>query len=874
MKSHYSISHDSLKKGFVALLFLLICIPLQAQVVDLNESGVLPEITAPEMAGKPIFKNAKRARPFNMNQIIKNRGLGKGANLQLHLFDNKKFESVVERRSTDINGVTTIVVKLKDYQFARGYISISQSSFLIDIHIPELNEKYTTRGDKSTGTNYLLELEEDAYSDLDCGTASTPTKDESSRTQINSTEKSGVTTQAIDVDPATCEVILPGAADPAVIDLLVVYTPAAEQWAIDNGTDINTLIATNIAESNEVVGSNNNNLGISFFLVHSEKLNYTEQGGIGTDWGNLLTYGDGNLDEVHSIRKTYNADLVVMLSSYENSGNGGIATPLNSRYGMPTNAFAAVRVDYAAYTDAFIHEIGHMMGAGHHKEQTDGPGPTTFTDWPTNTWSAGWRWQGTDNLYYSDIMTYQGPDQFPDGNSTSHIPYFSDSKITIDGQSIGDSQNGDNARTLLEMKHYVARYEESAQYCLVNPPDNYVGEYFLSSVNMGLISITSSGSGYSDYTTLATCLLPGEVQQLSVEITKIQNWGTYFSVWIDWNDNKEFDSDELEFTSDASANFFTTNITAPVGFPAGPKRMRIRTHPNSNIDPCGGSDLGEIEDYTINLGEATPCTTASTPQNFDLTETQSNNASFSWDSVEGATSYELRYRKTGATQWNLISDIRFPYYTLTGLELLTEYEAQVRSTCQGIPSEFTSSLVFSTTDYCSSSGTDGNLSITRVRVGTIDNISSGDASGYTDFTSMSTDLKQGDQYSLTIDNSGPSGSDYPKGYRAWIDYNNDADFEDPGELVFDVVSSTNTANGTFTVPLNYTAEVRMRISFQMFRRPAACGDFEFGEVEDYTVNIINPGNQAPVANAGVDQTLTDTDNNGTELVTLDGSGST
>jgi len=48
------------------------------------------------------------------------------------------------------------------------------------------------------------------------------------------------------------------------------------------------------------------------------------------------------------------------------------------------------------------------------------------------------------------------------------------------------------------------------------------------------------------------------------------------------------------------------------------------------------------------------------------------------------------------------------------------------------------------------------------------------------------------------------------------------------------------------------------------------------EVGSATLNVVvsTPGNQPPVANAGLDQTVTDSDNSGSEMVTLDGSAST
>ncbi|WP_159039972.1 MopE-related protein [Christiangramia fulva] len=740
--------------------------------------------------------------------------------------------------NTDVNGVTSINLKLKNYEYAFGYITISKSSYLINIEIPELNARYITKKNIATGKTYLFRLDEKIYKDFKCGTSSDGIQKKTSKNLNNSFKASNII-----VDPSSCSVTLPGEQETATINLLVVYTPAASTWAIDNGTDIDAVIASAISQANQVV--TNNGVGVVFNLSHSEQVNYTEQS-LGTDWGALLQINDGILDNVHELRKNYAGDLVIMLTSYPTSGNGGISTPLKSRFGAPAQAFSNVRVNYALYTDAFIHEIGHMMGVGHNKYQATDPGPTNWYDWPENTWSAGWRWQGSDGLYYSDIMTYQNSTEFTDGNPTTHIPYFSDPGVTHLGQAAGDPVEGDGARTVREMKHYVANYDESAQYCLFNPPNNYLDEFYIASVNIGGISNTSIGEGYADYTSLATCILPGEIQALTVDVGETQDYNPYLSVWIDWNDNKIFDSSELMYESENGGNQFLADITAPVGYPAGPKRMRIRTHYTSVGDPCNGDNYGEVEDYTIFLGEAAACTGPTVPQNFILTGAGSNYASFSWDPIEGVTSYELRYRKTGSTIWNNIPDIRYPFYTLNGLELLTEYEVQIRSICAGSPSDYTNSVIFSTTDYCSSSGTNASVSITRVAFSTIDNSSTGDDSGYTDFTSISTDLQQENLYNITIENTGPSGSGFPKSYRAWIDYNADGDFEDPGELAIDISSSNNVASADFTVPATTNlGPTRMRISMKMYSKPSPCEEFQYGEVEDYTVNIL-PNCETPL----------------------------
>nr|WP_300564813.1 GEVED domain-containing protein [Flavobacterium sp.] len=125
----------------------------------------------------------------------------------------------------------------------------------------------------------------------------------------------------------------------------------------------------------------------------------------------------------------------------------------------------------------------------------------------------------------------------------------------------------------------------------------------------------------------------------------------------------------------------------------------------------------------------------------------------------------------------------------------------------------------------------------RVQLGTINNTSTGN-NGYTDFTSISTDLTKGVSATI-IATPTWTGTAYPEGFAVWIDYNNDKDFDDSGELVYSRAASTATpASGSFTPPTTaITGSTRMRVSMKYNGIPTTCEQFQYGEVEDYTVNL-------------------------------------
>ncbi len=70
--------------------------------------------------------------------------------------------------------------------------------------------------------------------------------------------------------------------------------------------------------------------------------------------------------------------------------------------------------------------------------------------------------------------------------------------------------------------------------------------------------------------------------------------------------------------------------------------------------------------------------------------------------------------------------------------------------------------------------------ISNVQLNTINNGSG--AQFYTDFTSISTNLSEGQNYTVTVTPTW-TGTIYSESYAVWIDYNHDGDFDDAEELV-------------------------------------------------------------------------------------------
>jgi hypothetical protein len=138
--------------------------------------------------------------------------------------------------------------------------------------------------------------------------------------------------------------------------------------------------------------------------------------------------------------------------------------------------------------------------------------------------------------------------------------------------------------------------------------------------------------GYGDFLDMSTQLDPGQTYTLSLQ-TGYSNQNV--CLWIDFNDNKEFDTDELllnDFNLASADVIYTAEITLPESVPDGQKRMRVRARwMNTALDPCEDWSYGETEDYTVVIGEPV---VLPEPENLSA-EVQGNNVMLSWDAPAG-----------------------------------------------------------------------------------------------------------------------------------------------------------------------------------------------------------------------------------------------
>lgn len=438
-----------------ALLTLLALIPLHGSAAvytlysdDISIAADRP-LPAESSLATDMQRAAQRTRPVVLTPRLTNVAhdapdMAIGDTLILPLFDAQILTAVIDRIDINVMGTITVRARVPEHTYSYLLLSHNNGHSFMTVSLPEQQGTYAIVYDPTIDAHVLCDYTKDDLDILEPGPPLIPPLPDERDDDIEDK------TTPTDTPPVSRGL---GPSDPATLDVMVVYTPAARTWA--GGTaNMNNVIAN--AMSRAQTAHDNSGTLISMPLVHAAEVSYTESGSSNTDLSRLQDTSDGYMDEVHTWRDNYAADFVALFTQVDDTG--GLGYLLNTKNGLPAWAFSISRVQQVGWTYTLVHEIGHNMGAHHHKQQTVQPGPTSFYDWSTNTWSAGWRWTGNDSGKYCSIMTYESGTYFSDGVTHTRVAHFSNPNINYQGQPTGHATDGDNVRTFNLLKHIFAAY--------------------------------------------------------------------------------------------------------------------------------------------------------------------------------------------------------------------------------------------------------------------------------------------------------------------------------------------------------------------------------------------------------------------------------
>lgn len=392
------------------------------------------------------IKSLRRKTVNLSDEVFSSTLLKSGNTLDIELFAGQKVKADIRRVDRVSSGNFTVTADIEGSEF--GYVIITSHDYktLINLSIPEKEEIYRTFPNHNNGVYELVQIDpegEDFLDDADMNIFA-DNKIDIAHNEYNSSLKRSVLREQSNADSNE---------NTTNVDLMVVYTRAARDWAVSRGGIENVILqAVEVGR----LSLKNSNVNINLRLVHTAKVNYNESGNFVDDLVRLTYGNDGYMDEVHDWRDKYGADLVTILTLEDTVG--GAAWLLKNRYGEADWAFSLVRVQQAVSSGSLIHELGHNMGLQHNYEQFTQPGPTNWWNWPENRWSAGHRWTGSDSKNYATIMSYNSG--YSDGKWHVRIPLFSTPLKSYQGKPAGTADRSDNSRTLREMKGVISRYRQ------------------------------------------------------------------------------------------------------------------------------------------------------------------------------------------------------------------------------------------------------------------------------------------------------------------------------------------------------------------------------------------------------------------------------
>lgn len=365
------------------------------------------------------------------------------------------------------------------------------------------------------------------------------------------------------------------------------------------------------------------------------------------------------------------------------------------------------------------------------------------------------------------------------------------------------------------------------------------------------------------------------------------NYTDYFRVYIDWDQNGTFGNNANEIydlgtitnSTGIDAVTLTATITVPAIATLGNTKMRVIKNYNAYTGPCASNTYGQSESYLVNVTTPAPCTTPSAPSALNLS-VSGTSIYGSFTAASPAPDGYLVMASTSATPPSPVSGTTYTIgqtvgaYTVidtdgdtafiaSGLNATTTYYIYVFSMntqCSGGPLYSASNINGSNTTtvaYCEPTSEEPQyVYIDDVSfMGTlndVDNLNTGYSTGYQDWTGITNAIQaQGEGVNIYYYNYSYSGSAYAK---AWVDWNQDGDFDDTGELIYDT-GTTATTSATFgfvipsaTPPGDYRLRIRNNVSYDMpftfWYDFDSCEDFLYtsedydGEAEDYLFTVI------------------------------------
>jgi cephalosporin-C deacetylase len=295
----------------------------------------------------------------------------------------------------------------------------------------------------------------------------------------------------------------------------------------------------------------------------------------------------------------------------------------------------------------------------------------------------------------------------------------------------------------------------------------------------------------------------------------------------------------------------------------------VRAHFPSTVSPSNNPWASTAKGYQFSIQNnqtATQNVAVNINGNYTIDGAPSNNYTVKWEKVSGAGSVTFNNDTALNPSVSFSSDDKYVIkITITDNskyaadKLIIEYIDFIEFTVGAGGPGGGGTGGGGTGVYCSSLGQQPwEEWIQKVEIGTIANTSAKE--GYQNFANVQLVMPAGSTQNIKL-TPGYSFLVFTENWRVWADWNQDDDFTDAGETIFETAGA-GTVSGQFNIPASASGkQIKMRIAMKSGGYSSPCETFGRGEVEDYILTVI-PGS-SPVCNINFEEVSKVCQTNGT-----------
>lgn len=289
------------------------------------------------------------------------------------------------------------------------------------------------------------------------------------------------------------------------------------------------------------------------------------------------------------------------------------------------NTSAALIGTYCGTSSPGLVVSSNSAGALTFEWHSDGsvtnPGWTSTINCSTNPPTADFSASNTSPVVNSTVVfsdaSVGGPTSWLWSFSPANVVYVNGTNASSQNPEVQFTQLGTFDVTLDVTSPYGNDSEIKNSYINVveSMPCDYCASGFsnlsddwISNVTFNTIDNTSGSVGYEDYTAISTEVELEQTYQIDVEVSVNGNWIQNAWVWIDWNQDCDFEDagesfDLGETPGTTGVYVLTGSIEIPADAVPGLTTMRIIERYSSDPGSCDEATWGETEDYSIEILE-------------------------------------------------------------------------------------------------------------------------------------------------------------------------------------------------------------------------------------------------------------------------------